>query len=271
MSELDIGLYIDDPPRLVLKRWYLERLKQLRLDHVSVMVDGTRPGLIDQRWFPADLEKLAEELCSVRRCLTFWLEPVRWSIDALDKALPDLQSAFGSKTNGADVEKRFKRRYLRGYESMEEAGEHSADVLRCGDSQVESTSFPSHPEAKSGAVVACDVFVNQIYGLHHRGEVPVQWGSRYAPGTYHRWAIAKFRRERPDVALAVAHPAWKQKFKNRDGEDAMATAMGASIAEGVTIHRTWSSKHVIRGNDYAWRFFTRDLPQVRGPLGNDLL
>ena len=58
--EPEVGVYVDDPPSLVLP--HVERLLSAApvINRLRVMVDGPEPGLGDRRWSPPDLAELKQ-------------------------------------------------------------------------------------------------------------------------------------------------------------------------------------------------------------------
>lgn len=249
--------WIDDPPSLVLQPKHLDALRSLGLTGVAVMVDTWKPGL-DLRWRERDLERLAEALPDMDRTVTCWAEPEPGSVAALSKGLPPLVRAFGAEAVECDLEMAWKTRRVRGYPSLAEAGLRLSEALYGTGVLVETTTFPYHLEATRAATVACDRVLLQVYSTHTRIDgTKVPWtGATFSPGEFQRWGIRRLREHRPQVEAAAGLAAWKQAHSRWpvSAEDAMARAYGATVAEGVTLARWWSSKQLVRGPRYGARF-----------------
>ncbi len=265
MTGYRLGTWIDTPPGKTLKRSSMALMNELPFDHVSPMVDGSSPGLQDQRWFERHLEKLRDGLRDdIEIGPTVWVEPVREYIERLAVMLPVLCRIVCAAFVCADSEMRWKKRYVRGYDSLEEAGLHLSEVLYSSAPIVEGTAFPKHRESSANATIAVDRYMEQVYSIHtHPSGRKIKASSkRYGPGHYQRWALQELKAERPDVEIGAGLACWRQKFAGMNPADAMALAHGAAIAEGATWLREWSWKHIL-GNSYPARFLRELAPSQR--------
>ncbi len=124
---LDLGLWIDDAPKLVLTDAYLARLLGLPLSHFAVMVERSGGGL-DLTWTTAQLAKLATATPEHERVLTLWPEPTAPYMTRLRQVLPGLLRALGRSPRTGhyvlefDLEGHWKVGRVGGYASLTVAG-----------------------------------------------------------------------------------------------------------------------------------------------------
>jgi hypothetical protein len=255
VDALELGLWIDDSPRLALLRPYLDRLRALPLSHVAVMIDSTERGL-DARWTARELAELAAAIPEMAVVLTLWPEPTRAYIGQLERELPALVSAAVCRTVELDLEGGWKVGKLAGYPSMREAGRDLVDaVTDAGAREHEVTTFPAHAEAhERGAVKGEARLWLQTYPVAHaRGEKRDYDGSLGPERRPYEDVLRVRKVAETGVEVCAGLAAWAQDGWPGEPGEAMALALGSARRAGVRRVRWWSAKHVIgaRANGYA--------------------
>lgn len=265
-QKLDLGVWIDDPPRLVLKSWYLDRLRAMGLSHVAVMLDGPEPGLEDARWTASDLRQLAEALPEHRRVLTTWVAPQKPTVSELGRKLPRLLDAFGAAGVELDVEPagQFRERSVRGYVDADRdrsrLDDASADIARmlltlpvC---EIELTTFPGALRlmlslAEELARCASDhvslsAFM-QLYAVRNRGSLKVGWDSALGPVRGPREGLENARQRLPErFEVQAGLAAWDTRWPGRGPYESMTVAAQSAVEGRATALRYWSSKWLCR-------------------------
>ena len=246
---LDVGAWIDDPPRLVLTDRYLERLRGLRLGHVAVMLDGVRPGLVDARWTAADLERLRDALPqSTRRIITTCPIPSRAHMAEMEDALPALLRAFGSNAVEHDLEpflgRGWDRAQVDGFLGLADAGrELVSRTLDAGAEHVEITTFPGAIPGAVGAIAAAGSLSLQCYPTAREGRT---YDGPQGPARFPLAAIEAARKRFPGVELVAGLPAYRQTWPGVAPDAAMAVALASAQAGGASVVRYWSAKWLCR-------------------------
>jgi hypothetical protein len=263
LGRLRVGLWIDDPPRLVNNESYADRLLELGVSTAAVMVtraNGTAAWNVQQVECAARLFRERE----IELVLTAWPYPRRKSIDDVCQLFSELAAVSGPVGFEVDLEGNWLGRNRRGFSSMSQAGDYLLDRLRAVaepiDARLELTSYPYHTEFSSRACVApnMDVVLPQAYSVHNRGENQVGWSDRLGPGRMQNLSIERARTVNSRVVCGLA--AYGQQWPGRSGEEAMGVAWQAVVEAGCQEVRYWSSKWVLggrsSGNAYAARFLS---------------
>jgi hypothetical protein len=253
---LELGLWIDDSPRLALLRPYLDRLRALPLSHVAVMIDSTERGL-DARWTARQLAELAAAIPEMSVVLTLWPEPTRAYVRQLERELPALVAAAVVRVVELDLEGGWKVGKLEGYPSMQEAAiDLRGAVLDAGAREFEVTTFPAHAEAHDRGTVKGEARLwLQTYPVAEaRGEKRDFFGPLGPSRRPYEDVIRVQRSAEPGVDVCAGLAAWAQDGWPGDPGDSMAAALDSARRAGVRRVRWWSSKHVLgaRTNDYAY-------------------
>lgn len=246
---LELGVWIDDGPALVLERPYLDRLLALPLSHVAVMIDGPRPGMSDARWSTDELAKLAAALPRVERILSLWSHPSAAHVGGLLVELPALLEAFVSRVVELDLEPAggWHARGVEGYVGLADAGRAVVEnCRRAGAERVEITTFPAAIPRAAGAIAAADVLALQVYPVATRNGTPVPYGGRLGPLRYPAEALEAARRRFPGVELVCGLPAYKQAWPGHEPLEAMHAAIASAAGVGVKRARYWSAKWLVR-------------------------
>lgn len=265
---LDLGAWLDDPPRVVLRAAYLDALRELPLSHLAVMLDGPRPGLGDVRWTARELEQLAVALPELDFVLTAWAAPQAVAIGELRRELPELLDALGAAAIEVDTEPvgEWALRGVRGFEDaggdkgpLDEAADALAEVLLGLGVDVEVTVFPGALRHVRSLLRALSLRVGmdnalrlvlQLYSVRTRGSAKapqlVEYASSLGPDRLPAEAITSARRTHPGVELVAGLAAYDQRFPGRKPSDCMRAAVASASGTGVLRVRWWSAKHIVR-------------------------
>lgn len=254
---MKIGVWLDDGPRQALQPHYLRRLRALPISEVAVFLDSMLSPA--SRWTPQQLDRLREALPDCELVATLWGRSTREWVESLPSRLTEAMCALGTRTVEVDLEGDWRRRRLRGYPSMQHAGEALVETLRerCGVQTLEVTTFPAHVEARSSAVVTplADRLVLQVYSVRHLGSIPdpIAWDDpRYGPGAYQRTALARAAATHPAVEVVAGLAAYDQRWPSRTPEEAMRAALEGAQAAGCQHARYWSAKWLARLSARSW-------------------
>lgn len=255
------GIWVDDPPSLVLSTPYLDDLSSLGIHTAAVMVSRSgrewRPS-----WSAGQLRMLCRDLIArdIEVVLTGWPSPRRGSVTSFVDLCADTIPA-GVSAIETDLEAQWGRDDVLGFASLEAAAEHLSARLaylrETHDVRIEVTTFPGHAEhhEEREVILIEDRFVSQQYSVRNRpgADEPTEWGHRYGPGRMQRWARGRVP-DGPKLSIGLA--AWSQRWPGHRPEEAMRVAYEAALeAEPVEV-RWWSSKHIIgwKRNPYAADF-----------------
>lgn len=256
---LNLGVWIDDPPRIVLAGRYLDRLCELPISHVAVMLDGPKPGLGDQKWDWRDLERLFIRLPTLDRVLTAWIPADADAVAELARELPGLLRALGTSTLELDAEGagHWRERDVRGYEDADGDGKRLDDAARGiadalwaidGLETIEVTSYPGMLARAALLVRELSAlgptrYVSQDYAVATRDGVPQAWDGRHGPLRMATESRAKAASALPpEVELCSGAAAYRTTWP--DGRDSMVPAIRASYR--ARLVRLWSSKWLCR-------------------------
>lgn len=266
---LDLGAWIDDPPRLVLESAYLDALRALPLSHLAVMVDGPRPGLSDARWTPRQLAQLRRAMPDHELVLTTWWAAQRRAIDELAVRLPELLDALETRTVEGDTEPvgEWAPRAVEGYRdeggdpgALDEAADALAEVLVGLElDAIEVTTFPGALRHVRSLIRALSRYmapdqalrlVLQLYAVRSRGSSTaptlVEWDGALGPERLPREAITRARRDHPGVEICAGLAAYDQRWPGHAPAEAMHVALTSAAGTGVRRVRWWSTKHLVR-------------------------
>lgn len=260
-TTLQVGLWIDDPPRRVTTADYIDMLARLGVHTAAIMV--TRQNGV-ATWNARQLAAAARMLQDrgIETVLTAWPTPDRGQIDTLCRTLGELAAVSQSGALEVDLEGNWMGNRRRGFASMQEAGRYLIERLRSLaeplGARLELTSYPYHTEFSARAAVAplVDAVVPQAYSVRRRGKEAIGWSDRFGPGRMQALALQRARAVNPNVICGLA--AYAQQWPGHTGEEAMGLAWQAVAAAGCETVRYWSSKWVLgsqaRANGYARRF-----------------
>jgi hypothetical protein len=264
-TELDLGVWLDDPPRITLDGRYLDRLLELPLSHVAVMIDGPAPGLSDAKWDWRALELLAKRLPPrVTKIATVWLAPQREAVDELAARLPRLLEALGAAGVEGDVEPAgaWRPADVKAYADknadgsrLDDAAAHLADVLVAQRvSLLETTTVPGALRAVAPLIRALAAaakpsqtvrYLSQDYAVRHRSSGDVEWDGPLGPLRIARDGRTKAETLLPKgVAIGSGAAAYDTTWP--DGRDSMLPAIETARASGTRLVRLWSAKWLAR-------------------------
>jgi len=198
------------------------------------------PGMGDVRWSADDLAVLAAALPDHERTLTLWGVPDRAHIEALPATLGPLLRACGSTRAEADLEGagRWRRKDVRGYRSLDDAGRALIAALRsAGAEHTSVTTFPGMLDAVSGALEGADELALQVYATTTSGHSPERTG-RYLAA-----AIARY----PHLAVTAGVAAYRQPGASDAERTAhMRRCLSEASRAGCSRVALWSAKHAVR-------------------------
>lgn len=256
---IDYGVWIDDPPRLALQRWYLDRLRSLPLSHVSVMVDGPRPGMSDARWSEDELAELASALPDVRRGVTLWAAAQRDAVQELATSLHTAVVALGASSVEVDAEPvgGWASGRVQGYSGglLEASRDLAAHMISAGV-DVEVTVFPGalrHVTELLGALAEHrrPRLYLQSYAVRHRGEDRVSWTGPLGPLRLPSESIEAASAAMPRVEVCYGRAVYDTEWPG--GKDSILPGTIAALGAGARSVRDWSSKWLCRKRGHAGR------------------
>ena len=255
-----LGVWLDDPPSLVLQPNYLGLLTDLGVDHLVVMVDGPEPGLDDARWDVGQLQRLRTMLpAQIDLVPSIWPIPSRHFIEnVLPNRLPAILQACHTSRLELDCEPAgdWTKGDLDGYQTLEQCSHALWGVLRrAGVEFLDVTTFPAAVRHCAALLDASKGrLVLQTYAVTTRQGEDVGFESNLGPEkwTERGYQIARRSTDAP-VALGIA--AYRSKFPNRTEAHAWRTQLRVfRELEGVErVVRVWSSKWLCRKKGHARR------------------
>lgn len=260
MSHIDLGVWGDDPPAKMAKREYAEKLAELGVNHVALMMNkaimSKHADPWDLRWkdrgedgwhddLIVEIAELYDEY-DIRLVLTTWPIPSKAQIDEMAEAMVKLLTATGAMTWEVDVEGNWRTRYLDGFESMGEAGKYLTDNMRWTAEETEATTFGHHAELGRHPTVTphVDTMCVQAYSVCERGGKPYPFNGYLGPGKHQDW-IYKRAVKAGANKITMGLAAYEQGFPGRSPQEAMQIAFDKSIELGVRSFRYWSTKWIL--------------------------
>lgn len=268
----DLGIYVDDPPRIVLRDAPAILEAVPGITRFRIMVDGTEPGIDeDQRWKPRDLEALVELLIKlgrddIDRTIVFWAAATDDAVRDAERVLPDLVDACDADAVEGDFEGAggWRTKGI-GYRALKRYAEKLDDALawaRMRGLRIEGSTFPGHIELTEHATFMprCDVVNVQTYPVawvKRRGKRRVcSWDGPLGPHRRVTNGLEKALEVLPDhVAITSALAAWRQRWldPHRSALDTMSASYTAW--EGV---RAANPERVLDVVSYwAWKWLLR--------------
>ncbi|MEQ9080455.1 MAG: hypothetical protein RLP09_41705 [Sandaracinaceae bacterium] len=260
----DLGIWLDDPPSVVLRPRYLDTLRQLPIQHLAVMADGPAPGLHDARWTTADLARLRAALRSRRLILTAWAAAHAKSTAELGQRLPALVDALEADGVEVDVEPvgDWSEGDVRGFEDIDRDGsrlDEASDALAAvlvslPVPEIETTVFPGalrHVIPLLEALVATGTPKTlrlwlQVYAVATRSGTPIAWNGKLGPMRFPREALADARARVPsDVEVCAGLAAYRTTWAEH-GDSMTVAAQSALMDGGPRRLRWWSGKWLTR-------------------------
>lgn len=270
---MKFGLWVDDPPRVVLDDKYIDDCLAMGVSEFAVMIDDA-----PKRWKPSwDLDEW-EELCSIAHSVDIELSITSWpwpDKDAIKhmylndkdgiKLYMDIASQYQVLTGEeSDTEWNWKFKNvlnfiankLKGFSKFDVAGRFLSsmklELAREFECRSESTVFPGHSEMTKNADVSIFMMMVflQIYSVATRGSKgnkrKIPWDSRYGPGRMQKFGIEKAIQAGIDIKkLAAGLALWNQKWRGHTIREAFKTALYACMAYEIEHYRGWSSKWVV--------------------------
>lgn len=238
-----LGCWLDLPPSLALREPYLSRLRALPLSELCVMLDGSKPGLVDLRWREADCERLRDALPGMPLIATTWQTADREQIDATAKRLPSLMRALGTTWSDNDCEPFAGWRKPRGFRTMREAAAYLVARQReAGATTVCLNTFPSAIDLIAGAYErapedgGADQLCLQVYSTRTSGHTVAQCAD---------W-LRQARAAYPHLEVVAGIAAYGAPGSALAAQTAHVRSALQAAGQVVSACRIWSAKHLTR-------------------------
>lgn len=276
-SEVIIGAWGDDPAKLMAKESYADRLVELGIDEIALMMNraniSKNADPWDLRWKDTgeegwDDDDLIGQIGSlyasrnIRLILTCWPRPDKAQIDEMCEAMVPLLKLTNAVAFEVDTEGNWLTKHLKHFSSMTEAGLYLARAMEQAladagvtDGKTESTTFGHHAELGRHPTVTqhVDRACVQGYSTSPRSSGPVPWNSYLGPGRHQEWIYDRARKAgAKEVCMGLA--AYKQGgFQGHTSREAMQVAWDKTMELGVHHVRYWSTKWIlgVHANGYA--------------------
>jgi hypothetical protein len=264
---MKIGLWVDDHPRVVTRGDYLDRVVDLGITSLAIMVDDFSLELADT-WALDDLRLIRQRAVVERDIevgLTVCPYPTHDRIMTLFAMLGYMVDESGASFVEYDLESNWRSRHG----DLAAMGDLLVEMSRRDlhekrDTRFEATTFPGHSEHTDLSTVAryCDRFFSQAYSVSIINGARQSWESQTrGPGRAQESAYKKARLAfecerkqdgRPAIGLGL--PAWAQTWPMRSIDKAMGLAYDKAIdlVDPVVGLRYWSSKWVLGGRMNYW-------------------
>jgi hypothetical protein len=268
-GDVTIGVWGDDAANLMMKASYADRLVELNISEVALMMNraniSSKADPWDLRWKDTGDEgwdsddkigQLAEVYAArnIRLILTCWPRPDKAQIDEMCEAMVPLLKLTNATAFEVDVEGNWKTAHLKGFRTMDEAAEYLFRAMEQAlvdagikDGETESTTFGHHAELGRHPTVTqrLDRACVQGYSTSPRSSGPIPWNSYLAPGRHQEWIFNRARAAgAKEVVMGLA--AYKQSgFKGHTADEAMKVAYDKTIELGIRHIRFWSSKWIL--------------------------
>jgi len=268
-GDVIIGVWGDDAANLMMKTSYADRLVELGISEVALMMNRANLSKSadpwdlrwkdtgDEGWDSDDkIGQLAEVYASraIRLILTCWPRPDKAQIDEMCEAMVPLLKLTNATAFEVDVEGNWKLDHLKHFRTMDEAAEYlfrsmEQALVDAGlpNSQTESTTFGHHSELGRYPTVTqrLDRACVQGYSTSPRSSGPIPWDSYLAPGKHQAWIYDRARKAgAKEIVMGLA--AYKQSgFKGHTADEAIRVAYDKTVELGIRHIRYWSSKWIL--------------------------
>jgi hypothetical protein len=261
-SAIRKGVWLDESPEKALTPEYFDKLIELELKSIAIMLDTAR-GPWDPQWTPAMIEK-ACKLAEPRRIeliCTVWPYPNKAVLNAMFDDLKEWMQISPEviRANEVDAEFNWKSNLVRDFDNLDVAGDYLVnkmiEVTEPTNARKELTTFTSHTENGRSADVAphMDVLLVQAYSIRHRNrpgenDWKVPWRHTYGPGnmqkhTLDRTMLVPGVPEKVEMGCGLA--GWDQNWPGHSPEEAMTMAWDSAIRQGCKEIRFWSTKWIL--------------------------
>lgn len=199
-----VGAWIDDPIHDVKKPEFADHLVRMHVQRAALMINKSNT-LTSQvpwslRWDRDELKEVSELFHSrgIECIATCWPRPSKSMIDAMIKDMAWILPLLQSSTFEVDTEGNWRKKFLSGFSSMEEASQYLASEMRklVGPlGELELTTYTYHVENSKNAVLApfMDRLLPQAYSVRHRQNGTVEWNDSLGPGRHQTLAVNRAR------------------------------------------------------------------------------
>lgn len=283
-SNIVIGVWGDDNPRQMRTAKYADRLAELGIREVALMMNraniSTAADPWDLRWEDEGAEGYQDDIIAeiaevyadrgIRLILTSWPRPDRAQIDEMVAAMVPLLRVTKAIAWEVDTEGNWVTKFLRGFATMKEAATYLVERMRWAltqagrlDAVVESTTFGHHAELARHPTVTplVDRACVQGYSTSPRQSGPVGWNDLLGPGRHQEWILSRARKAGArEVVMGLA--AYKQKFEGHTPAEAMRVAYQKTLELGIRHMRYWSSKWVLGSKSHETPYAAQHLEWI---------
>lgn len=270
-----LGVWIDDPPYEVRTPQYWDLLVEHGFSTAAIMLEKLEGGW-DPKYTPAELERVGK-LClerDIELVLTTWPEPSVEYMKNFRAGIKPLLEISGASGLEYDAEGNWTKKKLKGYPSLDVAGDHLVEIFKEIASEIdcrsELTTFPGHVENTKSADVAphADRVLPQAYSVRNRTKGVVPWNGTYGPGGMQHHTLRRAL-EIPGVGttsgplISCGLAAYDQTWPGFSPEEAMMVAVKTAMQYQPVELRFWSSKWIFgfKSNGYASKFI-KSLPSA---------
>lgn len=267
-GDVIIGAWGDDAPKTMRKTSYADRLVELNISEVALMMNraniSTAADPWDLRWQDRGEEGWEDDIIaeiaevyaarSIRLILTCWPRPDKAQIDEMCEAMVPLLKVTNASAFEVDVEGNWLTKHLKSFSSMQAAAEYLAKSMEQAlvdagieDGETESTTFGHHAELGRHPTVTplLDRACVQGYSTSPRQNGPVAWNSYLGPGRHQQWIYDRARKAgAKEIVMGLA--AYKQRgFQGHTAREAMQVAYDKTLDLGIRHIRYWSTKWIL--------------------------
>lgn len=267
-SKLVIGVWGDDHPALMKRPQYADRLVELGISEVALMMNRANVSSSadpwDLRWADEGAEGYEDDVIAeiaevyaerdIHLILTSWPRPDRDQIDEMVAAMVPLLKITHALAWEVDVEGNWVTKFLRGFKTMQEAAQYLVDRMTwalveagCVGAKTEATTFGHHAELARHPTVTpiVDRVCLQGYSTSPRSGKPVPWNDTMGPGRHQEWILNRARKAGVKEAV-MGLAAYKQAgFQGHSAAEAMRVAFYKTLELGIWHLRYWSSKWIL--------------------------
>ena len=257
------GIWIDDPPSMVLTPKYWDHFPEHDLTTAGIMLESIGNGF-KPMYTIADLTAIRGLAFSrnVEIVLTLWPEPSKKYLDDMEAHISDYIVASGCAALEFDAEGNWTKDKVSGFSTLHLAADYLAAIMQRlsvkHNIRVELTTFTAHTENSSQADLATHAnrLLPQAYSVADRTNGKVPWGTQLAPGKMQVYTLDRAKQVKGTHKLCCGLAAYDQKFDGHTEQEAMQLAWDTAVSYGCEEVRFWSAKWVfgVKKNGYASTF-----------------
>jgi len=258
------GIWIDDPPSMVLTAQYWDHFPEHGLTTAGIMLESIGNGF-NPMYTTTDLQTIRGLAFSrdVELALTLWPEPSKKYLDDMEAHISAYITASGCAALEFDTEGNWLPSRVSGFATLHLASDYLAAIMQRlrvkHNIRVELTTFSAHTENGPHADLATHVdrLLPQAYSVANRTDTAeVLWGTKLAPGNMQKYTLDLAKQVKGTHKLCCGLAAYDQTFAGHTAQEAMQLAYNTAVSYGVEEVRFWSSKWVfgVKKNGYSSNF-----------------